>query len=67
MSIYGDYSHTILHHQSERDLIVAAEHRRLAAEASGAGYATPWWRRLLHSDQRSSVRGLPARTVRPAH
>ena len=47
MSIYSDYSHHILHHQSEAELILAAEHRRLARELRGPSAATPWWRRLV--------------------
>ena len=58
MSIYADYTHDILHHQSERELITAAEHRRMAHEAAGTRYTSPWWRRLFHAEQRHSIGGI---------
>ena len=52
MSIYSDYSHHILHHQSEAELILAAEQRRLARELGGTSVGAPWWRRLVSGERR---------------
>ncbi|HET9650159.1 MAG TPA: hypothetical protein VFP34_18280 [Microlunatus sp.] len=46
MSIYSDYGHQVLHHQSERELIRDAEQRRLLREVSDRAPRRPWWRRL---------------------
>jgi hypothetical protein len=50
MSIYSDYSHNILHHQTERELIRQAEQNRLAREARGLEPRVVWWRRLSHRE-----------------
>ena len=61
MSLFDDYSHQILHHQTERELIERNRQDRLAREARGGDAVAPWWRRLVHREQRrSAVRRVPA-------
>lgn len=52
MSLFNDYDHQILHHQTERELIQRAEQDRLAREALGDGRRAGWWRRLVRRDKR---------------
>jgi hypothetical protein len=72
MSIYSDYSHHILHHQSEAELILAAEQRRLARELGAAPVGNGWLRRLVSGGHRSTrpAAAAPQRArhvVRTAH
>jgi hypothetical protein len=50
MSIFNDYSHQILHHQAEQEIIRQAEQNRLAREARGIESRRPWWWRLVHHE-----------------
>jgi hypothetical protein len=56
MSLFNDYSHQILHHQTEWELIRQNRSDRLAREARGVDTVLPWWRRLIHPEQRRSTR-----------
>jgi hypothetical protein len=61
MSLFDDYSYQILHHQTERELLQQNRQDRLAREARGVDAVLPWWRRMVHREQRrSTVRRVAA-------
>jgi hypothetical protein len=64
MSIFNDYSHQIIHHQTERELIAQNRWDRLGRDARGLDPVVPWWRRLMHRDQRRSA---PRRLANAGH
>ncbi len=65
MSLFNDYSQQILHHQTEAELIQQNRADRLAREARRVEATVPWWRRLIHREQRHSVsRPIPANGAR---
>jgi hypothetical protein len=66
MSIFNDYTHEILHHQTERELIEQAEQNRLAREARGIKPHQPWWQRLVRRGERKTS-GQPRPVTRLAH
>jgi hypothetical protein len=59
MSIFNDYTHEILHHQTEREIIQQAEQNRLAREAREIKLHQPWWRRLVLRGERNTGQPRP--------